>query len=127
MCEHLGGEDVAKVGGSVKRLNTIGGGNTSLKHERANDIVDRTNDVLGFTILRRGVWARHPKMKAAGEEESAGTRVVKLLPVVTLDDLDCHAKLCLYIGKEVSYSGKRIRLEAQRKRPQIMRAVVKKN
>jgi len=111
----------------VNRLNPIRGGNTNLKLEQANDIIYGTNDTLGFTILRRGVGTRHTEMNAPGEEEGAGAEVVKLLPVVTLDNLDYCAKLCLYIGKEVSYSGKRIRLEAQRKRPQIMRAVVKKN
>ena len=101
-CIVFGREDVQHVCCGVKGLNPIGWRHAGLKQQGASSIIDGTNYALGFTILRRGVWARHPKMKAAGEEESAGTRVVKLLPVVTLDDLDCHAKLCLYIGKEVS-------------------------
>jgi hypothetical protein len=73
--KRLGGVVVAKVGGSVKRFNQIGGWNTSLKQERADNIVDGTNDALGFTILRRGVGARHTKMNAPSEEESTGTGV----------------------------------------------------
>jgi len=54
-------------------------------------------------------------MNASGEEEGAGAGVVKLLPIVALDGLDCCAKLCLYIGKEVSVDAKINTLESEGK------------
>ena len=44
-----------------------------------------------------------------GEEESSGTRVVKLLAVVALDGLVVCAELGCYIGKEVSKCRDRVR------------------
>jgi hypothetical protein len=46
-----------------------------------------------------------------GEEERAGTRVVKLSSIVALDRLERGAKLGRYIGNEISKRGKDIRLE----------------
>ena len=40
--------------------------------------------MFSFTVLRRGVEAGHAEMDALGEEERAGTGVVKLFPVVAL-------------------------------------------
>ena len=53
------------------------------------------NNTFSFTVLRRGVEAGHAEMDALGEEERAGTGVVKLFPVVALNCLDSGAKLVL--------------------------------
>ena len=41
-----------------------------------NDIVYGTNNVFNFTVLRRGVGARHAKVDALGEKEVMGARIV---------------------------------------------------
>jgi hypothetical protein len=66
---------------------------------------------LDFTVLLRGVWARHAKGDTMSEEECVGARVVKLTPIVTLDTLDGVAKLGGKKREKVSKSGKRVRLK----------------
>ena len=88
-----------------------------MKKHRANNIVCGTNDTLGFTVLGGGVWARHAKMDAVGEEERAGARVVKLVAIVALNYLDAGAELGLHIGKEICQNREHVRFEAQRQRP----------
>jgi len=90
-----------------------------------NNIIDRVNNVFGFTVLRRGVRARHAKMDALREEEVAGTRVVKLFPVVTLDSLDMGTELGGGMGDEVSERAESVRFKMQRKCPQVVSAIIK--
>jgi hypothetical protein len=71
-----------------------------LKKQRTHHIVSRTDDVLSFIILRRGVGTQHPQEHAVGEE-GPSARVVKLAPVIALDGLDGGAELCGNIGKEI--------------------------
>lgn len=47
-------------------------------------------------------------MDAVSEEESAGTRVVKLVAVVALNSFHSGAKLSTHIGEKVSRSSKRV-------------------
>jgi hypothetical protein len=49
--------------------------------------------MLGFTILRRGVWAGHPQDNPIGGKECTGGDIVELTTVVTLDDFDGATKL----------------------------------
>jgi hypothetical protein len=70
-----------------------------------NDIVNETNDTFGFTILRGCVWTRHPELCVIRHEEDLGGRVVKLTPVVALDDFDLLAELIRHISKEIGQSG----------------------
>ena len=52
----LGRQDVKKIGGSVEGFNpVIRGGNTSLKQERANNVICGIDDALGNTVLGGGV------------------------------------------------------------------------
>jgi hypothetical protein len=44
----------------------------SLDKQSADDIVNGTNDMFGFTILRGCVWARHPELCAIRQEEDPG-------------------------------------------------------
>jgi len=64
-------------------------------------------------------------MNTGGEEEGARAGVVELTPVVALDGFDHHAELCANIREEVCQCGKSVRLNTERKCPQIMRAVIK--
>ena len=80
--------------------------------------------MLGFTVLGRSVGARHAEMDAMSEEKHAHAEVVELAAVVALDGLDNDAELSTNMSEEVLQSGESVRLLAQRKCPQIMRAVI---
>ena len=54
-----------------------------------------------------------------------GARVVKLFPVVALDSLDVGTKLGGGVGDEVGKRTVSVRFKPQRKRPQIMSAIIK--
>jgi len=54
-----------------------------------------------------------------------GARVVKLFPVVALNSLDPGAKLGGGVSDEVSKRAESVRFKPQRKRPQIMNAIIK--
>jgi len=53
----------------VKSLNPIGRGKVCLKKEGANDIIESAKNMLSFTILLRGIGARHAEMDSVGEKE----------------------------------------------------------
>jgi hypothetical protein len=89
----------------VQSFSPITPGKGSLDKQSADDIVDRTNDTFGFTILQGCVWARHPELCAIRQEEDPGGRVVKLAPVVTLDGFDLPVELIRHISKEIEQSG----------------------
>jgi len=72
----------------------------------------------------RSVGERHAEMDATSEEKRAHAEVVELAAVVALDGLDDDAELSTDMGEEVLQSGESVRLLAQRKSPQIMRAVI---
>ena len=56
-----------------------------------------------------------------------GVGVAKFAAVVALNPLNGDIKLGVNISKKVRKSGESVRLEMQRKRPEIMRAVIKSN
>ena len=64
-------------------------------------------------------------MDALSEEKLTGARVVKLFPVVALNSLDPGAKLGGGVSDEVSKRAESVRFKSQRKRPQIMSAIIK--
>ena len=64
-------------------------------------------------------------MDALSEEKLTGARVVKLFPVVALNSLDPGAKLGGGVSDEVSKRAESVRFKPQRKRPQIMSAIIK--
>jgi hypothetical protein len=49
--------------------------------------------MLDFTILRRGVWARHLQDDPIGGKECTRGGIIKLMAIVTLDDFDGAARL----------------------------------
>jgi len=86
--EGLGWQNVNQDSRRGKSLDPIGGRHGGLKQQGANNIINRANNAFSFTILGRGVRARHAKMNALGEEERPSAGVIKLLPVVALNRLD---------------------------------------
>ena len=55
--------------------------------------------MLSFTILLRGIRARHEEVDAMGEKEHASGGVVKLTAIIALNTLNGDTKLCLDIKK----------------------------
>jgi hypothetical protein len=76
------------------------------RKKRADHIVGGTNNALCFTLLGKGVGARHTKVDAMGEEERARVGVVKLTTVVTLNGLNGGAELSTCISKKWNKVGK---------------------
>ena len=99
--ERLGGQNVEKVGGCLQSFDPVGGWKGGLKQKAAHNIVERTNEALSLTVLRRGVGTGHAEVYAVGEEERARAGVVKLLAVVALDCLDGGVELGTHISKEI--------------------------
>jgi hypothetical protein len=83
------------------------------------------NNAFRFTVLRRGVRARHTKIDALGEKEVTGARVVRLFPIIALNSLDTGAKLGGGVGDEVSERVESVRFKSQRKSPQVVSAIIK--
>lgn len=106
--ECFGGVSVDEVCGGVKRFNPEGSGELGLKQHGANNVIEGTKDAFGFTILRRGVGARHPKVNTIGEKEGASGGVVKLTAVVALNAADVSGKLSLNISKKVGQGGESV-------------------
>jgi hypothetical protein len=84
-------------------------GKRSLNQQSANDIVNRTNNTFSFTILWGRVRTRHPELCVVRQEEEAGGRVVKLMPIVALDSFDSPTELRRHIGKEMGQSSEGVR------------------
>jgi hypothetical protein len=63
-------------------------------------------DALGFTVLRKSVWTRHPQKYPVGGEECAREGVIKLTAIVALDGFDGTAKLCGDISEKIWQSEK---------------------
>ena len=104
----------------MKRLNPIDGWQAALKKQGAHNIINGAKSALGFTVLLRGVGARHAKNGTVREEERAGRGVVKLAAIVALDSLHGSAKLRAHMGKKVSNSGESIGFKPKSKCPSIM-------
>lgn len=83
-----------------------------LKQQGTNNVVKGAEDAFGFTILWRGVWARHLEVNAIGEKKGAGGGVIELATVVTLHAADVSGKLSLDISKEMGQSAKSVGFKA---------------
>lgn len=104
----------------MESFKQIGGRSVSLEKKRADHIVGGTNNELCFTLLGKGVGARHTKVDAMGEEECARVGVVKLTAVVTLNGLNGGAELSTCISKKREQSWKGVRFQLYGERPQKM-------
>jgi hypothetical protein len=108
----------------VKTLSPVTGWKGRLEQQGAHDIVGGMNHSFGLAVLRGSVETRHPKLDAVREEESAGGRVIKLMPIIALDAPDGAAKLRGHKGKEVGDGGEGVRLLAQWKGPRVVGAII---
>ena len=109
--ERLGGQNVEKVGGCLQSFDRVGGWKGGLKQKAAHNIVERTNEALSLTVLRRSVRTGHAEMHPMSEEERARAGVVELLAIVALDVLHCGAKLSSLVGKKVRERRKGVRFQ----------------
>jgi hypothetical protein len=66
--------------------------------------------MLGFIILRRGVWAGHLEVHAMSKEELPQGRFVELTSIVAFNSLNLTTKLSAEKRKELGDSQKCIRL-----------------
>jgi hypothetical protein len=122
----LSGMTIEKICGSVEGVSPIDRWEATLKEQSAKD-VDGAKYTHCFTVLLRGVWARHAEDYTLGKEERVGQGVIELVAIVALDGLNRGAKLCAHISKNVRKSGKSVRLKAKRKCPNIVRTIIKNN
>jgi hypothetical protein len=120
----LGGVAIEEISGCVECLDPIRDGHASLKKERANNIIGGANNALGSTILGQSVWAGQTEGDTMSEKERAGVGVIKLTAIAALNILDGDAELSGNISKKMSESGECVRLEAERKSPKIVRAII---
>jgi hypothetical protein len=58
--DRLGGEAVQHICGNVEPFYPVMSQNRNLKKQGTHHIIDGAKDALGFTILWRSVWTRHP-------------------------------------------------------------------
>lgn len=67
----------------------------SVEKEGSNHIVDRTDFPFGFTILRRGVWARETEEGTILSEMFQKLGVVKFTAIITLKCFNIFLELSL--------------------------------
>jgi hypothetical protein len=78
----------------VELIYLVANWERSLKEQGANHVIYGAKSMLGFTVLRRRVGARHPQNHSMSDEECSRGGVVKLMTVVALNNFDGAAKLC---------------------------------
>ena len=105
----LGRQNVEEVGSCLEGFTPVGGQKGGPKQKSAHNIVERTNEALSLTVLRRSVRTGHAEMHPMSEEERARAGVVELLAIVALNDLHCGTKLSSHVGKKVGERRKGVR------------------
>jgi hypothetical protein len=90
-----------------------------------NNVIGGTQHMLGFTILRRGVWAGHLEVHAMSKEELPRGGVVKLTPITALEAPKLVVKLSADQKKELSDSRKGVRHQMQRKSLRVVQKIIK--
>lgn len=121
------GVTVEEIRGGVESLNPVRRRYTSLKKERAHNIISGADNAFSLAILWRSVGARHAHSDAMGKKEHAGGGVVKLSAVVALDALNGGAKLRRDKGKKLSESRESVRFQPQRESLEVMGTIIKNN
>jgi len=74
--------------------------NERMNEESANHVVNGTNFIFCFAILRRSMWARELKKKTIVFTKSMKQRIVILTPVIILKTFKFLRKLCLNLISE---------------------------
>jgi hypothetical protein len=98
--DHLSGEVVQQICGGVEPFYPVASWKRSLKKQWMQHIIDGGKDALGFTIMRRSVWTRHPQKYPFGGKECARGGVIELTTILTLDSFDGAIKLWEDIGEK---------------------------
>jgi hypothetical protein len=65
------------------------------------NIVEGADSALNFTVLLRGIRARHVEVDTMREKERASGGVVKLMAIIALNTVNGDTELCLDIRKKV--------------------------
>ena len=68
--------------------------------QAANTVIERSNDLLSFTILRRSIWTRKSDSNAMLSEISSESMIVKFLTIVSLERNQRELELGTDIGME---------------------------
>jgi len=121
--ECFGGEEVNKIGCSMKGFNPVGRGHGRLEEEGPKHIICCVNRSLGLAVLLGSIWTRHPEGNTIKKKEVA-SGVVEFSTVVTLDAFNGGAELCVDIVKEIRENGESFKLEVKGKGPKKMGTVV---
>ena len=101
MFKSFSGVAVHEIGSGVEGLDPKGAREAGLKEKRAYNVVEGTESALGFSILGRGVGAGHAHGDTVSKEERAGSGVVELMAVITLDVTNGCREPCPDIGKKM--------------------------
>jgi hypothetical protein len=101
----LAGEAFQWICGSVEPFYLVARQNRSLKRQGVEHVINGVENVLGFTVLRRSVWAGHPQDHPIGGEEHSRGSVSELTTIVILDDFDGATKLCGDISEKIDNVG----------------------
>lgn len=91
--------------------------NRSLEKQGAYDVIGSANHALSIVILGRSVGAGYPKLDTMREEEGTRREVIKLSPIVTLNDIEGATELSGHPGEEVRKCGEHIILQTQWESP----------
>jgi hypothetical protein len=91
---------IQQVRSGVEPFYSVASQRRVLEQQGADHIIDGAKRTLSFTILQRGVWARHPQDDSTGGKECTGEGIVELTAIVTLDSFDGAVKLRGNKGKK---------------------------
>jgi hypothetical protein len=122
---HSRRETVEEVGRGVEGLSPEMCREVCLEKKSADGVVGRADHALSLAVLGGGIRARHSQLHPVGEKEVTGGGVIELTTVVTPNSLNGEAELSGHPGEEVTEGGEGLRLGTQRKRPHIMRKIIK--
>jgi hypothetical protein len=92
-----------------------------------NNIVSGAYNAFNSIVFGGSVGTQYSKVNAMGSEGSVGVEAVELMVVVTLDSHNGDPKLCANIREKLRNGDKIVKFKAQRKHPQVTRAIIKNN
>jgi hypothetical protein len=105
VAHRLGWKTIEKVGGDVQGLCPVAGRERHMEEKAVDHIGGGANHAFGPAVLGRGVRARETQLDAMSEKERAGSVIVELAAVVTLQGTDRAVKLGGDLGEEVCEGG----------------------
>jgi hypothetical protein len=94
-------EAIQHVHSSVEPFYPVASQHRGMKQQGEDHIIDGVKSTLGFTVLRRGVWAGHLQDDSTRGIECAGGGIVELTTVVTLDGFNGTTKLHVNKGEKI--------------------------